>query len=215
MTREKLRSYILQQLALLLLVSIMIVLCYFFVDRQIVIFFHEHHARQWPFLHQIANGSISIVVLLFFSLSVFVWLKGGALLDSTVMRKIYLIMVAVATSYYLKVALKSFFSRTWTDTFICQNPSFLQQGVYGFNWLTKHGPAYESFPSGHATVITATMLMVGSVAPHLRRLSYVVIAMVCTAQVVLYYHFLSDVLGGIWLGSVVAMVVHKVSVPRR
>ena len=54
----------------------------------------------------------------------------------------------------IKNGLKFVFGRTWPETWVNNNPSFIRDGVYGFNWF--HGGAgYASFPSGHMSVTCA------------------------------------------------------------
>jgi len=44
--------------------------------------------------------------------------------------------------------LKYALGRTWPDTWIQNNPSLIQNGVFGFNPF-HGGPGFASFPSGH------------------------------------------------------------------
>ena len=68
-----------------------------------------------------------------------------------------------------KSQLKLVFGRTWPDTFRDNNPSFLHDGVYGFNFF-HGGHAYASFPSGHTAVTCAVISVLWIYYPAWRRL---------------------------------------------
>jgi membrane-associated phospholipid phosphatase len=132
--------------------------------------------------------------------------------------------VACALSVLLSLALKYpskyVFARTWPDTFKDDNPSWLQDGVYGFQWF-EPGVAYQSFPSGHTLAVSAVAMVVWYCYPRLRLVAVAMIASVVIGLLALYYHFLSDVLAGFYLGWLCAVVSlgmlqkmgQKVSVP--
>ena len=58
--------------------------------------------------------------------------------------------------------LKLIFGRTWPETWVDNNPSFIRDGVYGFHFM-HGGSAYQSFPSGHmaATCTVISVLWIG------------------------------------------------------
>ena len=199
------------QLVVFLLLVISVVFCYFFIDRQVVTYLHAHHSRQWFFLHWLSDTTVNVCKYVFMLIVSWLWLFGAAFSSSNFTKKLQQWVGVVAVAFFLKVWLKSIFSRVWTATFICNNPSFVRDGVYGFRWLAKSSPAFESFPSGHATIIAAAMVMFGHFFPRYRWCFYVIIAGVGLAQIILYYHFVSDVLAGLWLGSVTAIVALRLA----
>jgi membrane-associated phospholipid phosphatase len=96
--------------------------------------------------------------------------------------------------------LKLAFGRTWP---LYVHPSFLADGVYGFNFFSD-GLQYESFPSGHIASVCALVVVLWTTYPRFRPLyAAIVVGMAC-ALVLGNYHFLSDVIAGGFLGGVVA-----------
>lgn len=106
--------------------------------------------------------------------------------------------------------LKNVFSRTWTETFVDNNPSFIQDGVYGFFWF--HGGAgWASFPSGH-TVAAMSFLMVPAIAyPRWRPACGLLVLLEALALWAQNYHFFSDIVAGAFLGGAVALVAARLA----
>ena len=98
------------------------------------------------------------------------------------------------------------FGRYWPATFTCHNPSLIDNHVYGFNWFNT-GAAYASFPSGHATFIFSFAAVLWSVFPKLRWLACLLCLLVISGQIVMYYHFVSDIIAGAILGTLVGICV--------
>lgn len=117
---------------------------------------------------------------------------------------------SIAIGILLKDIFKIIFGRYWANSFICNNPSFLENGVYGFNWFTN-GPAYTSFPSGHATLIFAFAVSMWILYPKFRWIWVILPVCVVVGQVGMYFHFLSDVIAGGLLGSLSALLNIKYS----
>jgi membrane-associated phospholipid phosphatase len=99
----------------------------------------------------------------------------------------------------IKDQLKFMFGRTWPETWVENNPSFIRDGVYGFNWF--HGGAgYRSFPSGHMAVTCAVVGVIWIWYPRLRPLCAFVALAVAGGLIGADYHFLSDILAGSYVG---------------
>lgn len=106
--------------------------------------------------------------------------------------------------------LKYVFSRAWPETFVRNNPSFIQDGVYGFFWF--HGGAgWASFPSGH-TFAAMSFLMVPAIAyPRLRVACGLLVLLEALALWAQNYHFFSDIVAGAFLGGAVALVTARLT----
>ena len=106
--------------------------------------------------------------------------------------------------------LKNLFSRTWTETFVNNNPSFIQDGVYGFFWF--HGGAgWASFPSGH-TLAAMSFLVVPAIAyPRWRPVCGLLVLLEALALWAQNYHFFSDIVAGGFLGGAVALVAARLA----
>ena len=111
---------------------------------------------------------------------------------------------------FFKTGLKFVFGRYWPKTWVNNNISLISNHAYGFHFFHS-GKAYQSFPSGHAAVVTAAMLTIWFAYPRLRWLCVSIIALVVIGLIGLDYHFISDVIAGGFLGAIVAYYVTKIS----
>jgi membrane-associated phospholipid phosphatase len=107
--------------------------------------------------------------------------------------------VSLAVAIIIKDQLKFAFGRPWPETWIRNNPSFIRDGLYGFQPF--HGGAgYASFPSGHATMICTVMTVLWICYPRFRAVYALCVAAVAVGLVGANFHFLSDVIAGGFLG---------------
>jgi membrane-associated phospholipid phosphatase len=106
----------------------------------------------------------------------------------------------------IKSELKFVFGRTWPETWRQNNPSFIHDGVYGFNWF-HGGDAYQSFPSGHITAICAVASVLWIYYPRLRPIYLIVTLAVLVGLVGNNYHFLSDTIAGTFVGASTGLMV--------
>jgi membrane-associated phospholipid phosphatase len=104
-------------------------------------------------------------------------------------------IVADATKSLLKFA----FGRTWPDTWIENNPSFIHDGVYGFNFF-HGGRGYMSFPSGHMALTSAVLTVLWLAYPKFRALYALVTLAIAGGLIGANYHFLSDIGAGSFVG---------------
>lgn len=84
-----------------------------------------------------------------------------------------------------------------------------QQGLYGFHYLS-HQFLMNSSPSGHATRV---FVLVTGASLMMRRLSPIFITLgilVCLSRLVLEFHYLSDVVFGAILGTLVTLWIAKI-----
>ena len=105
--------------------------------------------------------------------------------------------VVIASSF--KDALKEAFGRTWPETWVMSNPSYIRDGVYGF-FPFHGGEGWASFPSGHTAAIGAVAGVLWSRAPRWRALWALLVALTALGLVADTYHFLGDVIAGAYLG---------------
>jgi membrane-associated phospholipid phosphatase len=88
-----------------------------------------------------------------------------------------------------------------------------------YAWLLTHEPprfywfrddqGYGCFPSGHMTVFTALMITLSHYYPRYRSVYFGSLCLLALALIITDYHFLSDVLAGALLGSVLAYSINK------
>jgi membrane-associated phospholipid phosphatase len=105
------------------------------------------------------------------------------------------VLVAEATKNQLKYA----FGRTWPETWINNNPSFIHNNVFGF-FPFHGGTGWAAFPSGHTTLIFAFVSVLWILYPRGRILYALAAAAVSIGLIGANYHFLSDVIAGAFLG---------------
>jgi membrane-associated phospholipid phosphatase len=108
--------------------------------------------------------------------------------------------LAVLVAITLKEQLKLAFGRTWPETWVNHNPSWIGDGTYGFTPF-HGGPGWASFPSGHMTVITAPVGVLWGALPRLRLLWLALPLLVAIGLLGADYHFLGDVIAGSYLGT--------------
>jgi membrane-associated phospholipid phosphatase len=176
--------------------------CYFFVDRPFSQFAHTHF-RPWrapldffDLLTLIPEPIPVIAAVLAAVLGI------RALTDRPLSRLQAVALLWSVTSLCTTMTnrqLKFAFGRAWPETWTGSNPSFIQDGVYGF--FPFHGGAgFAAFPSGHMAAICAGATVFWICYPQLRVLYAVVVALVLIGLVGANYHFLSDIIAGIFVG---------------
>jgi membrane-associated phospholipid phosphatase len=106
---------------------------------------------------------------------------------------------SLAVTSAIKDQLKLAFGRTWPETWVRNNPSFIRDGVYGFNPF-HNGPGFAAFPSGHTAAVCAVMSVLWICYPRFRVLYAAVIAAVGVGLMGADFHFLGDVIAGGFLG---------------
>ncbi len=110
-----------------------------------------------------------------------------------------LFIVAAATTLIalaLKEQLKFAFGRTWPETWVDNNPSWIKDGIEQFQPF-HGGRGWASFPSGHTTAVAAPMLVIWRMMPAWRWLAGLVIAAMIAILLAANFHYLGDCLGGL------------------
>ena len=185
----------------LALVGLAIVISYYWFDRPIALFIHSHLPRNSRMLlepvTEYPNPLISIAAITFVALGLR-GLVGWPL--SKMQTAILICSVSLLAAETIKSQLKFVFGRTWPETWHQNNPSFIHDGIYGFNWL-HGGEAYQSFPSGHMTSICALVSVLWIYYPHLKPVYLFVTLAVLVGLVGANYHFLSDTIAGAFVGA--------------
>lgn len=129
-----------------------------------------------------------------------------------------LALLRIAAAILIVVALKDqfkfMFGRTWPATWTANNPSYLKDGIYGFfpyvSWFTGGGSrAYHAFPSGTTAVITVACVAIALAWRPFRWIAPLPIAAVVIGLIGTNYHWVSDIIAGLMLGTVVALAAHR------
>lgn len=174
------------------------VFAYEWADRPVAFFFHKTVARPETFarLTYAPDPMVPLAVIVFVILGL-INLSGRAL--SRLQNCALLCSLSVIVAELTKIHLKLAFGRTWPDTFRDNNPSFLRDGVYGFNFF-HGGHAYASFPSGHTAVTCAVISVLWIYYPAWRWLYVLAVLAVAVGLIGANYHFVSDVIAGGFVG---------------
>jgi membrane-associated phospholipid phosphatase len=183
----------------MLLAILFVIFSTLWFDRPIAYFFHDTFGT-WELSRGLARGSAVSITLV--SAFIFVILGLCAVMGrrfTKIETTVLLSVISVLAAEPTKSKLKLVFGRTWPDNWRPTNLSLIHDGVYGFH-LFHSGPAYESFPSGHATTVAAVTSVVWLLYPQLR-----IVCAGCTVTasamlVILNFHFLSDVVAGAFVG---------------
>jgi membrane-associated phospholipid phosphatase len=175
-----------------------VVISYLWLDRPIALLVHAQLPYHDAFarLTHIPDPFIPLAVVTFVSLGLMI-LSGSPLskIQATALVWSISLIMAEATNNQLKFI----FGRTWPDTWVQNNPSFIRDGIYGFN-LFHGGAGYASFPSGHSTVTCAVISVLWIAYPRLRPFYSFLVLAVAVGLIGANYHFLSDVIAGAFVG---------------
>ena len=176
-----------------------VVTSYLFVDRPLSLSMHAEFSQfrnAFMLLTLVPEPFPVIAVLILVALGVRS-LRGWPLSRPLAVALLWSIslLVTVVINRQLKFA----FGRSWPETWVNNNPSFIRDGVYGFNPF-HGGQGFASFPSGHmaATCVAITILWIAY--PRLRAVYALLVAVVAIGLVGADYHFLSDVIAGGFVG---------------
>jgi membrane-associated phospholipid phosphatase len=189
-----------------LILSILVLVCYQWVDRPIAIWVHEHTTAYEP--RAVTSALVSFPNPLITIAAAIYGVLGLIALIGRVPRRYYVLIqccVSLVMGEAIKTQLKWVFGRPWPETWKANNPSFIRDHVYGFHWF-HGGGAYDAFPSGHMTAAAATLSVLWIAYPRWRALYLAAGVAVGVALVGLNYHFFSDILTGAFVGGTVGWI---------
>ncbi|HUK10057.1 MAG TPA: phosphatase PAP2 family protein [Stellaceae bacterium] len=178
-----------------------------FVDRPLALWVHQFHGvERLAGFSYLPPWAVPAAILSFAALALgaVMGFRSG-LTDFMLSCGIALIVSAV-----IKDQLKFLFGRTWPESWLNGNRSFVANGVYGF-WPLHGGEAYASFPSGHTTVAFAVLTLFWIRWPRLRFFCVLAGAAAVIALVGGGFHWLSDSIAGAFLGAAVGYIVSVLS----
>jgi len=95
----------------------------------------------------------------------------------------------------------------------CPDPTYIHDHLYGFHWL--HGSAHwDSFPSGTAAISTAILSVLWVVSPRWRIAGLLFVVVLSGSLVAGNYHWVSDVIAGVFLGVSIGWSTVRLLCPR-
>jgi membrane-associated phospholipid phosphatase len=174
------------------------VVSYLWLDRPIALFVHRH-LQQYDLFAKLTYipEIISPVVILAFA-TIGLWAVTAHAL-SKLQTVVVLATASLAVCTGVKDQLKFAFGRTWPETWVRDNPSFIRDGVYEFSPF-HGGPGYAAFPSGHTAAICAVMSVFWICYPRYRVLYALCMGAVAIGLIGADFHFLGDVIAGAFVG---------------
>ena len=169
-----------------------------YLDFPLALFLDAHvrHTEFWIWLRIGLYPFVLIVPAALFSLlGCGVWrIAGRELRQWTEIPLLcsWAAMWAVAAEHILK----QIFGRGWPD------PTFVRDHLYGFHFL--HGETHwDSFPSGTAAVSVAVLAVLWDRKPGWQIGSLLIVILLLAAVILGNYHWLSDVIAGVYLGALI------------
>jgi membrane-associated phospholipid phosphatase len=192
-----------------------VTLSYYFVDRPVAIFAHEHLRDTRLFL---LFWHFTMIPEVLFPLAtlplVAVALRAAAGLS---LDKINPVLVrcslSLVTAWAFKDELKVICGRSWPEPWHGNTHSFFSDGTYGFAWL-QGDVADAAFPSGHTTVIFAIGVVLWFSWRHLRLPTAVLAALTIIGLLGRDDHWLSDIIAGAYLGTATAATALAIAPPK-
>lgn len=167
------------------LYTVLVVLVFLFMDKPLASYLHHLDLRKS--IHSLsiltAFGQLKIYLVLFvFSGLYFHFIKVNSLYEARSWYLLFCLLLANLVCFVLKVIL----SRARPDLLFLSHE-------YGFYWF-KLNKFYWSFPSGHTTTVVSLAAGLGVLFPRYFYAFLSVALLVAVSRVLLYYHYLSDVL---------------------
>ena len=191
---------------------VLVVFSIWAVDRPVAVFAHTH-LRSNPLFGTLTHLVDPIPPL---ATVLLIWFTGAYLVGrppSALGWQILRFAIAVAVALFLKEQLKILFGRTWPETWVNDNPSYIRDGVFEFRPLAG-GRGYMAFPSGHATLIAVSAVVIAQALPWTRWICAAALAAVVIGQIGANYHWTSDLIAGLYLGAAVGYAASLIGADR-
>lgn len=179
----------------------LVVVCYYFVDRPVAFFVHEHRLARFDELRWLTeppplaqSWAPFVLALLMVRRAFGNWRRWQHVL--------FVACVSLIVADQFRESLGDLFGRYWPETWHNDNPSLIGTGTYGFHPF-QVGDDIGSFPSGHAARILAFATVFWIATPRWRWLYAILALPMLVALVGMNYHFVGDVIAGGVLGAIV------------
>ena len=190
--------------------SLLITVCYTWLDPIIALWVNQHHNFNeflfFEYFTYIANLTVWATALYYLYFSVIFAARKEN--PSSFQLPFLNIANSVALSIFMKDALKFVFGRYWPNTWNNNNISLIHDHAYGFHFFHS-GVPYQSFPSGHTTIVVAAATSIWITYPRgpWRYLALLAALLTIIGLLAKNYHFLGDCIAGAWVGFTVASYV--------
>jgi membrane-associated phospholipid phosphatase len=200
-------SWPVQILLGLAVTAALVTVAYFFIDLPVSFFVRDYGLNHYRFLKWLTRPPEAFVTL-----SPFVLLAGLLRRWFAPWTRPDKVAVAAAVSTLFTalavLLLKMTFGRSCPDLVAADGLSLPHGGVYGF-YPFNVGAAYWAFPSGHTACTFSVTAVAQAAFPRWRLCWWSVAGIVMATLVALNYHFVGDVLAGIFVGWAVGGTVAR------
>jgi membrane-associated phospholipid phosphatase len=179
-----------------------VLICYFWVDRSVAFFVYHHHINSIAAFRWLTYPPPEVQNWSALALTILVVRRAwGPFLRWQKVLLVACISLIVADDF--RISLGDVFGRYWPETWTHDNPSLIGTGAYGFHPFQR-GDDIGSFPSGHACRILAFAGVWMIAMPDARIFAMVFSIPMLLSLVATNYHFVSDVIAGSVLGTLIA-----------
>ncbi len=186
----------------LLLCAGLVAICYFFVDRPVAFYVHNHGlADRYPVLRWVTYPPPLVQTWAPLVLAALAIRRAWGPLRRWE-RVVLAACVAMILADQFRASLADVFGRYWPETWVNNNPSLIRDGAYGFHPF-HHGVIYASFPSGHTARTLAVAAVVWIAWPRWRWACVLASLAVAVGLLGTDYHFVGDVIAGGVVGGIV------------
>ncbi|HHF7372649.1 phosphatase PAP2 family protein [Legionella bozemanae] len=174
--------------------AFLVILAYYFVDKPLATYFYQLDFRvNIPFLVLLtALGKwVAYIILFFIAGLYFRYIQVNTVYEARSWYLLGCVLLANLVCLILKVAL----SRARPELLFSSNE-------FGFYWF-KLSSNYWSLPSGHTTTVISLAAGLGMIFPRYFYVLLVVALLVAASRVLLFFHYLSDVMSAFYISLLV------------
>ena len=192
------------RIVVLLLFLSLTAISYYYLDTRIARFVYQILSTNH--LVETAVDIPDLLLHIVIAVTAFSWVGYFILVRRGIHNRLTDFMLACGTAVPMAFAAKTFFQYMFGRP----NP---------YAWLLTHVPprfywfrdeqGYGCFPSGHMTVFTSLMMTLSYHYPRYRSVCLGLLCLLALALIITDHHFLSDVLAGAVLGSMLAYSINR------
>ncbi len=204
-----LRTLLNRSLIAIAATTIAVVFCYFFIDRPVAFFVHNHRIARFEEFRwltepspMVQGWSPLVLVLLAVRRAFGPWKLWQ--------QTLFLACVSLIVADQFRESLGDICGRYWPETWHDNNPSLIGTGAYGFHPF-QVGDDTGSFPSGHAARIAGFFSVFWFAMPRGRWLYALITIPMLVALIAMNYHFVGDAIAGCVLGAIIGTWTTKIS----
>jgi membrane-associated phospholipid phosphatase len=172
----------------------LVILSFLFVDRPLATYFHQLDFR--TNLHvlnllTILGKDIIYLALFFFAALYFRYIRTNSVNEA----KSWYLLACIITANLVCLVIKVTLGRARPDLLFSND-------AFGFYWFKLSGQ-YWSLPSGHTTTVISLAAGFGVLFPKYFYTFLVLAFLIVLTRVLLYYHYLSDVMSAFYISILV------------